>query len=150
MAKVKQHGIKALQETGAFYADVLADMAEGTLAGINAQGKLVPATNVTGGNIKAVTVIIEGSEQKFGEAFDIMPNRPLRTKRGQTVEKYFILEDSAITFADLGKPVYLATAGGYTTTVPVGAGVLKQIVGQVLAKGQILIDLTRDPAGVQL
>lgn len=154
MAKVRQFGIEAIQEINALNLTAKVDIVAGKLAGMDANAQLILATNVNTAPVRAVTVIIEGSEQKFGEAFDLEPNRALRAGRAQDLHKFFLLEGDATDLthakAMVGAPVYLGVDGEITTTIPVGAGKLVQKVGFVHSKGLAFIDLTQNPAGTIL
>lgn len=150
--KIQKYGIEAVQGMNVKTAIAKVDILPNLLAGYDADGKLILATNATGAYVPATTMIKEGSEQKFGEAFAIIPNRPLRAGRETDVYKQFIVYVDANTYsvAQYDSPVYLGVDGAFTLTKPVTTGALAQVIGQVLDHDCVLIDLTKDPKGTEV
>ena len=141
-------GLKAIAESRGKTVAVAESMDEGTLFGLNAQGKAVKATQLAGSVVKPIGVVYEGSVREWGEGFVEDPNRPLNTKSYvDIISRHRIgVAEGTFTIADVAsqKPVYLGLAGEFTTTVPTGTGTFKKIVGVVVGQSTVEIDLMRD------
>lgn len=146
--KVLASGLQAVAETRQKTVKTAEDMTDGTLFGLNASGLAVKATNLAGSVIKAVGMVYEGSARLWGEGFVENPDRVLRAgeyvdiipfhRVGVTEATYSIAQVAGKT------PVYLGTAGEFTTILPSGVGTLIQRVGIIVGRSTVDIDLTID------
>lgn len=152
--RVHASGIDAIGELNMKTGKALVDLQEGLFVGLDANGKLVKATNVAGSYVRATTVIKEGNDALVTEGFVLNPARTLRAGRTQDIEFHFILDVDKETFSqaevNARTPIYLGVGGAWTKTKPVGAGTLVQEVGFVLTKSTIYVDLTKDIRGTQI
>jgi len=149
---IKAYGIEARQELNVKQAIAKVDILPNLLAGYDADGFLILATNAVGANVPATTMIKEGSEEHFNEMRgQVMINRPLRAGRAIDCYKEFTAYVAKNTFAvaDYGKKVYLGVDGAFTITIPATTGMLIQDIGIVLDHDCVYIDLTKDGKGVQ-
>ena len=141
-------GLKAVAESRGKTVAVAESMENGTLFGLNAQGKAVKATKLAGSVVKALGMVYEGSVREWGEGFVEDPNRPLNTKSYVDImARHRVgVAEGTFTIAQVADktPVYLGLAGEFTTTVPTGTGTLKQRVGIVVGQSTVEIDLNAD------
>ena len=129
------------------------DMAEGSLFGIDAgTGKAILATNVNGGNVRAVGIVYDGSGSKWGEAKQFNKTSVLLTDDFCDMEKLAILEvdEGTYTNAEIGNKLYLGVDGGFTTVAPSASGELVQHVGMVWSRSSIQLNLLNDSEGTQI
>jgi len=141
-------GLKAIAESRGKTVAVGESMENGDLFGLNSVGKAVKATNLAGAIIKPLGMVYEGSVREWGEGFIEDPNRPINAKSYVDImARHRVgVAEGTFTIADVAgqKPVYLGTAGQFTTTVPTGVGTFKKIVGVVVGQSTVEIDLLRD------
>ena len=145
---VRDFGITALQKIATLSLPTNLDIPQGKLVGVTG-GKLVLATNATGAYVRAIGLVVEGSEQEFGEAFALNPERPLREGKYMAVEKQFVVEGDFSALA-IGDKIYLGVDGAYTATPIATTGALLQQVGFVLSAKTAFIDLTKDTTGTEV
>ena len=111
------------------------DIEIGTLVGIK-DGKLMKATNATGGYVKALTVITYGSVADLESPRYYKGNNVLKKGEFHEIYPLFVINNvpsDEVNFktAKYGDTVYLGVDGKLTTTKPSGSGTLIQVVGYV-------------------
>ena len=141
-------GQKALVELDSKTVQLAEDMYEGTLFGLDANGKAVKASTVAGSVVKAIGIIKEGGVREWGEGFVTDPNRVAKAGTYITINPFhrMAVEEGKFTIADVAsqKPLYQGDAGTIVDVAPVGTGKLKKVVGYVIGQSTVFIDLTRD------
>lgn len=127
--------------------EVLADIEVGTLFGLDANGKVIPADRST--NVKAIGIVTNGNITPLGNAREFNKDGVVYAGKRVDAEQFAIVDvdDATFTNAQIGDLVYLSTAGEYETTPTAVVGETLQIVGKIYSKSSILIDLTVDPQG---
>lgn len=122
------------------------EMEIGTLVALDDDGKLIKATNASGGFKRAIGVITTGSvadldSSRYHKGYDV-----LKAGEFQEVYKFFTIgnvpsDEVNFTSAKLGDPVYLGIDGKMTTTKPSG-GDYVQVVGLVGDKTRQEVECT--------
>lgn len=113
-------------------------LAEANLVGINSNGEIVLATNVSGASQAKARGFVE-TGNTVGDTLG--GTRPLR--RIAFYERGKLGGFSGLT---INGDVYLATAGGYTQTKPTAIGTINQVIGYAISATEIIVDIR--PQGI--
>lgn len=125
-----------------------AEMHEGDLVGIDADGHMVPATADSAGPIMALGAAMTPADDLANYAQDevrlvIEANRALVGRDRVSAIAYGVEvenNDSDWEFTP-GQPVYMGESGEYTQDAPATAGALLQVIGTALTEERIRLDV---------
>lgn len=122
------------------------EMEIGTLVALDTDGKLIKATNASGGFKRAIGVITTGSVADLDSPRYHKGSDTLKAGEFQEVYKFFTIgnvpeEEVNFGTAKLGDPVYLGVDGKMTTEKPSGGATI-QVVGLVGDKTRQEVECT--------